>query len=123
MDRPRVVVLADDLIWQTRLVAAVSAAGAEPIRARSTTALAGSPAGIAAAVVDLTARAYDPIAAIGAARAAGARVLAVGQHDDHALRKRALAAGAERVWAYRKLHEDPASFGRWLADGDASPAT
>ena len=36
-----------------------------------------------AAIVDLTARAYDGIAAIGRPRAAGARVLAVGQHDDH----------------------------------------
>ena len=43
---------------------------------------------------------------------AGARVLAVGPHDDLALRKRALAAGAEKVLAYRKLFEDgPATIG------------
>ena len=48
-------------------------------------------------IVDLTARAYDGIAAIAAAHAAGRPVLAVGQHDDVALRRRALAAGADRV--------------------------
>jgi hypothetical protein len=49
------------------------------------------------------------------ATAAGARVLAVGQHDDHELRKRALAAGADRVFAYRKLFEDgPATIEAWL---------
>jgi hypothetical protein len=48
--------------------------------------------------------------------ASGARVLAVGQHDDHEQRKRALAHGAERVLAYRKLFEDgPATIGAWMA--------
>ncbi|MEX2184653.1 MAG: hypothetical protein WEC14_09420 [Chloroflexota bacterium] len=43
-------------------------------------------------------------------------VLAVGQHDDRALRKRALDAGAYRVLAYRKLFEDgPASVAAFLA--------
>ena len=43
-------------------------------------------------------------------------MLAVGQHDDLALRKRALAAGADRVYAYRKLFEDgPATLAAWIA--------
>jgi hypothetical protein len=68
-----------------------------------------------AMVVDLTARSYDAIAAIERGSAAGLRILAVGQHDDAALRKRALAAGAERVYAYRKLFEDgPATLVAWL---------
>ena len=67
-------------------------------------------------IVDLTARAYDGVAAIGAAAASGRRVLAVGQHDDQTLRKRALAAGADRVYAYRKLFEDgPAVLSAWIA--------
>ena len=42
-------------------------------------------------------------------------MLAVGQHDDLELRKRALAAGAERVYAYRKLFEDgPRTLEAWL---------
>jgi hypothetical protein len=43
-------------------------------------------------------------------------VLAVGQHDDHVLRRDALAVGADRVLAYRKLFDDgPATIERWLA--------
>jgi hypothetical protein len=42
-------------------------------------------------------------------------VLAVGQHDDVDQRKRALARGAERVLAYRKLFEDgPATVGAFI---------
>ena len=42
-------------------------------------------------------------------------MLAVGQHDDHDLRRRALAAGADRVYAYRKLFEDgPRTLATWL---------
>lgn len=117
--RPRVVIVADDLIWQTRLVDAIRAAGATAERVRTVADLEGSlaaasrPAGV---VIDMTARAYDPLGAIETAVRTGARVLAVGQHDDLALRKRALAAGAERVFAYRKLFEDgPATIERWLA--------
>ncbi len=68
------------------------------------------------AIVDLTARAYDPLVAIERGVSAGVRVLAVGQHDDLDLRKRALARGAERVLAYRKLFEDgPATIEAWMA--------
>jgi len=68
------------------------------------------------AIVDLTARAYDGIAAIVAAAAAGRPVLAVGQHDDRDTRQRALAAGAGRVLAYRRVFEDgPRQIGAWLA--------
>ena len=67
------------------------------------------------AIIDLTARAYDPLAAIERAQSLGARVLAVGPHDDLDLRKRALARGADRVLAYRKLFEDgPATIATWL---------
>jgi DNA-binding response OmpR family regulator len=111
----RVIVLAQDLIWADRLARAVEAAGAEPVRVGSLERLMGALPGADAAIIDLTARAYDGVAAIEAARAGGSPVLAVGQHDDHELRKRALAAGAERVYAYRKLFEDgPATIAAWL---------
>ena len=111
----RVIVLAQDLIWADRLARAVQAAGAEPIRVGSIEGLEGALPGVRATIIDLTALAYDGVAAIEAARASGIRVLAVGQHDDHALRKRALAAGAERVLAYRKLFEDgPATIAAFL---------
>ena len=88
------------------------AAGAVPRRVRRAEELAGA----SRAIVDLTARAYDGIAAVGAAHDAGARVVAVGQHDDAALRKAALEAGAERVFTYRALFEGgPRLLGAWLA--------
>jgi DNA-binding NarL/FixJ family response regulator len=66
-------------------------------------------------VVDLTARAYDGVAAIELAAAAGRPVMAVGQHDDRALQAGARAAGADRVYAYRKLFEDgPATLSAWI---------
>jgi len=116
----RVAVLADDLIWSTRLADGLRAAGAEPRPVRSLAALRDALPDVERVVVDLTARAYDGVAAIDAAHATGRPVLAVGQHDDHELRKRALAAGADRVFAYRKLFEDgPATLATWL--GAAAP--
>ncbi len=112
-----VVVLADDLIWATRLVGQLRTLGALPLRASSAGAFdAALASGVASrAIVDLTARGYDGIAATGRLAGAGMRVLCVGQHDDHALRKAALAAGAERVYAYRKLFEDGhAALAAWL---------
>jgi DNA-binding response OmpR family regulator len=111
----RVAVLADDLIWSTRLADGLRAAGAEPRPVRSLARLGEALPEVDRVVVDLTARAYDGVAAIELARASGLPVLAVGQHDDNDLRKRALAAGADRVYAYRKLFEDgPATLGGWL---------
>jgi DNA-binding response OmpR family regulator len=116
----RVAVLADDLIWSTRLTDALRSVGAEPAPVRSLGALAAALPSADRVIVDLTARAYDGVTAIETARAAGRPVLAVGQHDDHDLRRRALAAGADRVYAYRKLFEDgPRTLAAWLG---ASPA-
>jgi len=111
----RVAVLADDLIWSTRLTDALRSVGAEPAPVRSLGALAATLPSADRVIVDLTARAYDGVAAIETARTAGRPVLAVGQHDDHDLRRRALAAGADRVYAYRKLFEDgPRTLATWL---------
>ena len=111
----RVLVLADDLIWSTRLVAQLRAAGADPTHVRDAVSFERGLVTGEAAIVDLTARAYDGVAAVRMAAAMGRPVLAVGQHDDLALRKAALAAGAERVYAYRKLFEDgPATLAAWV---------
>jgi DNA-binding NarL/FixJ family response regulator len=120
----RVVVLADDLIWATRLVGQLRTVGADPVRVgsadafaaalavRPTDADAGRPGH---AVVDLTARSYDGLAAVRSAVAAGFHVLCVGQHDDHEERRAARAAGAEQVLAYRKLFENGhAVLAAWL---------
>ena len=118
----RVLVLADDLIWSTRLVAQVQAAGADAAPVRTLAALNQALPAADAVIVDLTARAYDGVVAVRKAADAGRRVLAVGQHDDAELRRRALAAGAERVHPYRKLFEDGQQvLATWLHD--ASPRT
>ena len=84
--------------------------------ARSAAGLAALLPDVERAIVDLTARGYDGIAAIASASAAGRPVLAIGQHDDRETRRRALAAGAERVLVYRKVFEDgPRLIGAWLA--------
>jgi DNA-binding NarL/FixJ family response regulator len=71
-------------------------------------------------IVDLTARAYDGLAAVALAHAAGRPTLAVGQHDDAALRRAAIAAGADRVDPYRRMYEDgPRRLAAWL---DEAPA-
>jgi hypothetical protein len=117
-----VAILADDLIWASRLADAVTAAGGVPRRARRAGDLAAAlEQGARFAMVDLTALAYDGVEAVASAVAGGARVVAVGQHEDLEIRKRALAAGAERVYAYRKLFEaGPDLIRGWLAS--APPA-
>ncbi|HYM84083.1 MAG TPA: hypothetical protein VEY67_08035 [Candidatus Dormibacteraeota bacterium] len=110
----RVAVVADDLIWSTRLREQVRRAGAEPVPVHDRAGLL-SAAPLDAAVVDLTARAYDGIELVGAAVAEGMRVVAVGQHDDREARRRALDAGAERVFAYRQLADaGRAGLAGWL---------
>ena len=123
MTARRVAIVADDLIWADRLIRAVEAAGGEPVRVRSLAELDSAGPPVDRAIVDLTVRAWDPLVAIEHARSRGARVLAVGQHDDHALRRRALAVGAERVYAYRRLFADGAgTIATWLHAADPAPA-
>lgn len=112
-----VAIVADDLIWATRLTDIVASLDRVPRRVRRLADLEGALGeGVRLVIVDLTAIAYDGVEAVGVAREAGARVLAVGQHDDLPLRRRALEAGAERVLAYRKLFEDgPATLRAWLS--------
>jgi CheY-like chemotaxis protein len=111
----RIVILADDLIWSTRLADGVRRAGAEPVPVRAAAALAGSLEAADGCLVDLTARAYDGLAAVRAARDADVPVLAVGQHDDAPLRRAAREAGAARVYAYRALFEQgDRVLGAWI---------
>ena len=111
----RVAVLADDLIWSTRLVGILRAAGVEPVAVRTAAGLEEVSA--PAAIVDLTARAYDGVEAVRAASLAGRSVVCVAQHDDEPLRRAALAAGARGVYPYRTLHEKgAAALTRWLGE-------
>ncbi len=107
-------VVADDLIWRSRLVAAVERGGAS-------VAAGGEAADLA--IVDLNGRAYDGIGAVEAAVAGGATVIAVAQHEDSETRRRALTAGARRVFSYQKMFSDgPQVVADLVAGKYAAPA-
>jgi DNA-binding NarL/FixJ family response regulator len=107
-------VVADDLIWRSRLVAAVERAGATPVRAGEVAELV---------IVDLNGRAYDGVAEVAGAAAGGATVIAVAQHEDDETRRRALAAGARRVFSYQKMFSDgPQVMADLIAGRYAAPA-
>jgi len=107
---PRILVLADDLIWASRLAGLVRAAGAVAVPVRRREDAVAASAGAAGALVDLTSRAYDGVAAVTDLVAAGMPVICVAQHDDGGLRRRAREAGADRVLAYRAVHERGAAL-------------
>ncbi len=112
----RIGVLADDLIWATRLAGFVARGGATPVRMRSSAALASVLPTLDACVVDLTARAYDGTDCLRAAREAGVPAVAVGQHDEPETRRAALEAGAAYVWVYRALADNGERMvSRWIS--------
>jgi len=113
---PRVAVLADDLIWATRLSEIVRRAGGEPVRLSSSALLRAALSTLEGCVVDLTARSYDGIAAVMTAATANVPTVAVGQHDDADERRAAREAGAAKVYAYRALFEHgDRDLGGWVA--------
>ena len=118
------VVLADDLMWSTRIAEAVRRAGGRSVALGSDEELAVALEAyqledqqtIHGAIVDLAARRFDGVSAIEQVTDAGLPVVAVAEHDDELLRKRALAAGATRVFSYRKFFEDGTRLVEgWLA--------
>lgn len=105
--QPRVGVLADDLIWASRLAAAAEQAGALPVRLTGRDALVEAldgPFRPVALLVDLAGRRFDPLDGIWVASEAGLPVLAVGQHEDLDLRHRALEAGARGWISYNAFY-------------------
>ena len=128
MTAPRLLVLADDLIWSTRLEGQGRTLGATVQRFTATepliAALAAEPATPADLVaIDATARAYNAEAAVRAAAATGARVLALVQHDDPEGRVSLIAAGAVRAMPYRALFERGHAILAGLLDLPVPPAT
>ena len=123
MEPSAVAILADDLIWSTRLADLVRRADRHAIVVRTVPALLGALPDVTDVIVDLTARTYDGVSAVEIAAHFGHRVLCVAQHDDVALRKRAIGAGADRVYAYRLLAERGAETVKaWLAHGAGGTA-
>lgn len=113
---PRVAVLADDLIWATRLAEIVRRAGGEPVRLTSSALLRAALSTLDGCIVDLTARSYDGLACVVTAASAHVPTVAVGQHDDIDGRRAARDAGAAKVYAYRLLFEHgDRELGGWVA--------
>jgi DNA-binding NarL/FixJ family response regulator len=107
---PRLFVLADDLIWATRIEGQGRTLGALVERHSTLEGLTAALAGSTAAphdlvAIDATSRSYAPADAVARATAAGWRVLALVQHDDPATRAALIAAGAARAMPYRALFE------------------
>ena len=127
-----VAVVADDLIWASRLMESVTRAGGTPVRvstqAQLDTALEAdalaelgpeeAERAVVGVIVDLFGRRFDGIAAVERAKAANKPVIAVAQHDDLLTRKRALSADASRVFSYNRFFTDgPRLVEGWLNRG------
>ena len=106
---PHLYILADDLIWATRLAGQGRTLGAGVMTLKGISDLEalvarGPLSDHDLIAIDTTTRSFDPQAAVRAAAGAG-RTLALAQHDDPALRAALLEAGALRVMPYRALFE------------------
>lgn len=116
MARPRIAVVADDLIWATRLADGVRRAGADPVPVRQAAAVDAALAAVDGVIVDTSARAYDPLGVLRTAAARGVPAIAVAPHEAASLIRGARAAGAVRVHPYRALFEHGDEvLARWLA--------
>ena len=101
-------------MWSTRLAESVRRAGGRAVGLATNDELAialeaadlDEQAALGGAVVDLNGRRLDSIDAISRISAARLPVIAVAQHDDQLTRKRALKAGATRVFSYEKFFRD-----------------
>jgi len=114
--RPRIAVVADDLIWSTRLADGLRRAGADPLAVRAAGAVAAGISDVDGVIVDTSARAYDPLAVLRTAAAAGVPAIALAPHEAAELRRAAIAAGASRVHPYRVLFErGDRVLAAWLA--------
>ncbi len=111
-------------MWSTRITEAIHRAGgtAVALGAESELTIAldahaiEDRQSITGAVVDLATRRVDGVVAIERVHAARLPVIAIAEHDDQVTRKRALKAGASRVFSYRKFFEDGTRLVEgWLA--------
>ena len=94
----RVAIVVSDLLFQSRIAAAVAALGRDAAVADSTAAVAAAIAARPAlAIIDLHDRNLDAVAAVRSAKAAGVRVLAFGRHTEPLTLRAARDAGADLV--------------------------
>lgn len=126
------MVVADDLMWSTRIAESIRRAGGnavglstlEELRIALDAAAMGDEPTVGGAIVDLNGRRYDGVSAIEQVVTARLPVIAVAQHDDQLTRKRALKAGATRVFSYDKFFRDGVSLvGSWFGPQEAGAGT
>ncbi len=102
-----VAVIVSDLLFQSRITAAVEAAGHEAVvaddAASAAKAVESHPALV---IIDLHEGGVDVGATITAAKAAGARVLAFGRHTEPGVLRAARTAGADQVAPRSQLAEE-----------------
>jgi DNA-binding response OmpR family regulator len=118
-------------MWSSRITESIRRAGGSAVGLGTLEELAialeaaalDDRSSLGGAIVDLNGRRYDGVSAIERISAAGLPVIAVAQHDDQVTRKRALDAGATRVFSYQKFFRDGTHLvDAWLGpDEDAAP--
>lgn len=118
---PRAVLMSADLLFGSKVSAALIAAGCEAVVAGDESSAERALPGAKLLVVDLSEGAFDACAWLANLRAAGmaSEVATLGyyQHVDDATRQRALAAGFDRVVPRSKLFREGAELVRDLLHG------
>jgi hypothetical protein len=113
----RVVAFVPDLVFGSRVVAAVRSAGHEPVLASSLEALGEELAGAAAVIVDLTYDAVDRIEQLRLRRPAGVRTLAFYSHVETDVAARAQEAGFDIVVPRSRMAREGSALVSRLLDG------
>jgi CheY-like chemotaxis protein len=117
-------------MWSTRISESIRRAGGNAVVLGNESELSialeayrvGDQPTISGAVVDLALRRFDGATAIAQVHDARLPVLAVAEHDDQLTRKRALDAGATRVFSYRKFFEDGTRLVQTWLEADTAGA-
>jgi DNA-binding NarL/FixJ family response regulator len=103
----RIAIVVSELLFQSRIAAAVARLGHDAALADSGATLAAAvAAGPALAIVDLNDRALDAVAAVRSAHTAGVRVLAFGRHTEPLTLRAARDAGADLVVPRSQLSQE-----------------
>lgn len=117
-----VVLVVSDLMFQSRIAAAVAALGHKAVVADAAAVEQAIGAGPALVVVDLHERGIDAGTVIRSVRAGGATVLAFGRHTEPAMLRAARDAGADRVVPRSQLVEELPQLLSSLLAGEAPVA-
>jgi hypothetical protein len=113
----RVVAFVPDLLFGSRVLEAIRAAGHEPVAAADGAALAAAVAGAQAAVVDLTHEPAARVEMVAQARPQGLRVLAFYSHVEGDVRRLALEAGFDLVVPRSRMAREGSALVARLLEG------